>query len=51
MAKTELILFLSQLVHQFTFSCPEDLPPPDLSPMLGVVIYPKPYKVNINKRD
>ena len=51
LAKTELLLFLSQLVHQFTFSCPDDLPPPDLNPMFGVVSHPKPYKVNINKRE
>ena len=52
LAKTALIMFLSQLVHQFTFSCPEDLPPPDLTdPIFGVVLHPKPYKVNINKRE
>ena len=51
LAKTELMLFLSQLCHQFTFACPENVPPPDLSPLFGVVSHPKPYKLCFIKKD
>ena len=51
LAKTELFRFLSHLLHQFTFKRCPDSPPPSLENQLGVLIYPKPYKVCICKRD
>ena len=50
LAKTELFFILSHLLHQFTFKRCPDSPPPSLEKQLGVLIYPKPYKVCICKR-
>ena len=49
LAKTELFLFLSHLLHQFTFKRCPDSPPPSLENQLEVLIYPKSYKVCICK--
>ena len=51
LVKTTLVLFLSQLIHQFKFSCPAECPPPVLEPELGIIMAPKPFNVCIHKRD
>ena len=51
LAKTELFLFLAQLLHQFTFKCPSDSPPPSLETVFEVVSYPEPFKVCLCKRE
>ena len=50
LAKTELFLASSRLLHQFTFECAPGQPMPDLSGHVGVVFAPGSYKISIKNR-
>ena len=50
LAKVELFLFLSWMLHKFTFVPEENQGPPELKGIVGVTQYPKPYKICAMKR-
>ena len=50
LAKTELFLVSSRLLHQFTFEPAPGAPLPDLTGHVGVVFLPGSYKISIKKR-
>ena len=49
-AKLELFLFLSIMLHQYSFIPAEGEPLPDLVGVRGLIIKPKPYKMSAIKR-
>ena len=50
LAKLELFLFLSIMLHQYSFIPAEGEPLPDLVGVRGLIIKPKPYKMSAIKR-
>ena len=50
LAKMELFMFLSWLLHKFTIQPEEDQDPPQLKPLRAFVQYPTPYKIRVVKR-
>ncbi|KAM9470434.1 cytochrome P450 2F2-like [Clarias gariepinus] len=50
LARMELFLILVSLLRRFRFIWPEDAGEPDLTPVYGVTIAPKPYKMGIRLR-
>lgn len=50
LAKTELFLIASRLLHQFKIENPPGKPLPDLSGHVGVVLMPGPFEVCIKER-
>ncbi|KAJ8020812.1 Cytochrome P450 2U1 [Holothuria leucospilota] len=50
LAKLELFLFFSAMLHQFSFSVPEGTVAPSLEGDLGITIMPKPFEVVITER-
>ena len=51
LAKVELFLFLSWMLHKFTFFPEENQGPPELKGLVGIINSPKPYKIRIAKRE
>ncbi|XP_072014917.1 cytochrome P450 2A10-like [Amphiura filiformis] len=52
LARQELFIFFTHLLHQFKFEkTSEDAPMPTLKPIDGVVAHPEPYKLRVTKRD
>ncbi|XP_072037477.1 cytochrome P450 2J4-like [Amphiura filiformis] len=51
LAKMELYIFFTHLLHQFTFKKPDDSPPPSLEGDSGLGNYPKPFLVEFVVRD
>ncbi|XP_038045220.1 cytochrome P450 2J5-like [Patiria miniata] len=45
LAKMELFIFFTYLLHQFTFKKPEGSPPLSLKGILGITLAPAPYEV------
>jgi cytochrome P450 len=50
LAKIQLFLFISRLLHKFHFMVPEDSALPDLEGVFGASLTPKPFKVLTKKR-
>ncbi|MCJ8734451.1 hypothetical protein PDJAM_G00235500 [Pangasius djambal] len=50
LARMELFLFLVTLLHRFQFVWPEDAGEPDFSPVFGLTLTPKPYKMLVRQR-
>ncbi|XP_072015479.1 cytochrome P450 2G1-like [Amphiura filiformis] len=52
LARQELFIFFTHLLHQFKFEkTSEDAPMPTLKPIEGLVLHPEPYKLRVTKRD
>ncbi|CAL8259989.1 unnamed protein product [Merluccius merluccius] len=51
LARMELFLILVTLLRRFKFSWPEDAGEPDYTPVFGVTITPKPYRMHIQLRN
>ncbi|XP_072022819.1 cytochrome P450 2U1-like, partial [Amphiura filiformis] len=51
LAKMELYIFFTHLLHQFTFKKPDDSPPPSLQGDSGLSYSPKPFLVEFVVRD
>ncbi|XP_072014942.1 cytochrome P450 2U1-like [Amphiura filiformis] len=52
LARQELFIFFTHLLHQFKFEkISEDAPMPTLKPIEAVVIHPEPYKLRVIKRE
>ncbi|XP_072015539.1 cytochrome P450 2A10-like [Amphiura filiformis] len=52
LARQELFIFFTHLLHQFKFEkTSEDAPMPTLEPIEGVVTHPQKYKLRVIKRD
>ncbi|XP_072016399.1 cytochrome P450 2G1-like [Amphiura filiformis] len=52
LARQELFIFFTHLLHQFKFEkSSEDAPMPTLIPIDGVVTHPEPYKLRVTMRD
>ncbi|XP_072014904.1 cytochrome P450 2J4-like [Amphiura filiformis] len=52
LARQELFIFFTHLLHQFKFKkTSEDAPMPTLKPIEGLVLHPEPYKLRVTKRD
>ncbi|XP_072014923.1 cytochrome P450 2A10-like [Amphiura filiformis] len=52
LARQELFIFFTHLLHQFKFEkTSEDVPMPTLKPIDGVVTHPEAYKLRVIKRD
>ena len=49
-AKMELFVFLSRMLHKFTFVPEEGQDPLQLKPLISLVQYPAPYKIRAVKR-
>ncbi|XP_071485174.1 cytochrome P450 2U1-like [Diadema antillarum] len=45
LAKVELFLFFTHIVHRFKLSAPEDRPPPTLKARLGATTNPEPFDI------
>ena len=50
MAKLELFLFISHILYRYELTIAQDEPRPDMEGILGVVLAPKPYKLQFIKR-
>nr|XP_019957767.1 PREDICTED: cytochrome P450 2B4-like isoform X1 [Paralichthys olivaceus] len=50
LARMELFLILVTLLRKFTFVWPQDAGEPDLTPVYGVTLSPKPYCMNVQLR-
>nr|XP_006813912.1 PREDICTED: cytochrome P450 2J6-like [Saccoglossus kowalevskii] len=50
LAKLELFIFFTTLMHRFSFSSLQGQPMPSLEPHLGISMTPKPYKLCITQR-
>lgn len=50
LARMELFLFLVTLLHRFQFIWPEDEGAPDFTPVYGITLTPKHYKMLIKLR-
>lgn len=51
LARMELFLFFSSLLHKFNLSLPEGAPLPNLNGTVGVTISPEPFEVCLLERD
>ncbi|XP_060783079.1 cytochrome P450 2D3-like isoform X2 [Neoarius graeffei] len=51
LARMELFLFLVTLLRRFQFIWPEDAREPDFTPVFGLTITPKPYRMEVRLRD
>ncbi|XP_071944058.1 cytochrome P450 2U1-like [Antedon mediterranea] len=51
LARINLYLFFTHLVHQFKFELPPDKPRPTTEPHVGATLSPKPYQLIITKRN
>lgn len=47
----ELFLILVSLLRHFQFIWPEDAGAPDFTPVYGITLSPKPYKMGIRLRE
>ncbi|KAK3755591.1 hypothetical protein QZH41_017586, partial [Actinostola sp. cb2023] len=50
LAKIQLFLFISQLLHKFEFKIPENSPAPEIEGIFGASLVPKPFKIIANSR-
>ncbi|KAL7862584.1 hypothetical protein SRHO_G00115680 [Serrasalmus rhombeus] len=50
LARMELFLILVSLLHQFQFFWPEDAGEPDYTPVYGITLTPKPYRMVVRLR-
>ncbi|KAM9470722.1 cytochrome P450 2F2-like [Clarias gariepinus] len=50
LTRMELFLILVSLLHRFQFIWPEDAGEPDFTPVFGITLTPKPYKMGIRLR-
>ncbi|XP_067090106.1 cytochrome P450 2F2-like [Osmerus mordax] len=50
LARMELFLILVTLLRQFQFVWPEDAGEPDFTPVFGVTLSPKPYRMCVKRR-
>uniref|UniRef100_A0A8C4N0F0 Uncharacterized protein n=1 Tax=Eptatretus burgeri TaxID=7764 RepID=A0A8C4N0F0_EPTBU len=50
LARTELFIFFTGLLQQFTFKAPNGTPLPDMTPQMGTISSPKPYALCALKR-
>ncbi|XP_076878164.1 cytochrome P450 2F2-like isoform X1 [Brachyhypopomus gauderio] len=50
LARMELFLILVSLLRQFQFVWPEDAGEPDFTPVYGITMTPKPYKMGVRLR-
>ncbi|KAL6480639.1 hypothetical protein MHYP_G00116720 [Metynnis hypsauchen] len=50
LARMELFLILVTLLRQFQFFWPEDAGDPDFTPLFGVTLTPKPYRMGVRLR-
>ncbi|KAK2838389.1 hypothetical protein Q7C36_013203 [Tachysurus vachellii] len=50
LARMELFLFLVTLLRRYEFLWPEDAGEPDFSPVFGLTITPKPYRMEVRLR-
>ncbi|KAF5897978.1 cytochrome P450 2F2-like [Clarias magur] len=50
LARMELFLFLVTLLHRFEFVWPEDAGEPDFTPVFGLVMSPRPYRMGVRLR-
>ncbi|KAM9470725.1 cytochrome P450 2F2-like [Clarias gariepinus] len=50
LARMELFLFLVTLLHRFQFVWPEDAGEPDFTPVFGITVTPKPYRMKVRLR-
>ncbi|XP_072045903.1 cytochrome P450 2J6-like [Amphiura filiformis] len=52
LARQELFIFFTHLLHQFKFEkTSENAPMPTLKPIEGLILHPEPYKLRVIKRD
>lgn len=51
LAKMELFIFLTHLLHKFTFYQPEDTPAPSTDGKMGLTFKPPPFQVSLMERD
>ncbi|PIK53304.1 putative cytochrome P450 2J6 [Apostichopus japonicus] len=51
LAKMELFIFLTHLLHKFTFYQPEDTPAPSTDGKMGLTFKPPPFQVSLRERD
>ncbi|XP_071944064.1 cytochrome P450 2U1-like [Antedon mediterranea] len=51
LARKELYLFFTHLVHQFKFELPPEKPKPTTEPHVGATLSPKPYQLIITNRN
>lgn len=50
LARMELFLFTVTLLRKFKFIWPEDAGEPDFTPVYGVTLTPKPYRMKVQLR-
>ncbi|XP_053362025.1 cytochrome P450 2F2-like [Clarias gariepinus] len=50
LARMELFLFLVSLLHRFQFFWPEDAGEPDFTPVFGLSLSPRPYRMGVRLR-
>ncbi|KAF5897977.1 cytochrome P450 2F2-like [Clarias magur] len=50
LARMELFLFLVTLLHRFQFIWPEDAGEPDFTPVFGLSLSPRPYRMGVRLR-
>ena len=50
LARMELFLILVTLLRRFQFVWPEEAGEPDFTPVFGVTLSPKPYRMGIQRR-
>ncbi|KAJ8020776.1 Cytochrome P450 2J2 [Holothuria leucospilota] len=51
LAKMELFIFLTHLLHRFTFFKPENSPPPSTDGKMGITFKPPPFEMCFKERD
>ncbi|XP_002733458.2 cytochrome P450 2J6-like [Saccoglossus kowalevskii] len=49
-AKAELFIIFSTLLHRYSYSLPINSPPSTLDPRIGISLTPKPYKLIVHRR-
>lgn len=50
LARMELFLIMVTLLRRFRFLWPEDAEEPDFTPVFGVTLTPRPYRMRIELR-
>lgn len=50
LARMELFLIMVTLLRKFKFTWPEEAGEPDYTPVYGVTLTPKPYRMKIEAR-
>ena len=50
LARMELFLIMVTLLRKFQFIWPEDAGQPDYTPVYGVTLSPKPYRLKVQPR-